>query len=83
MLGIPSEIVGPVIGGLVAFSLAGINWLWSLSGRSSTIEFLDRRLTALEKSSEARSQRMDEMGQRLARIEGMLSQLVENTRKEV
>lgn len=76
------QLVSPLVGGGVAFLIAGIGWIWNLSTRTASVEFLERRISALETDSRARSVRIDDMADRLARIEPMIAMVVEKLIKE-
>lgn len=76
-----NELVGPLSGGFFAFAIAVLGWIWNLSGRTAALDYLERRIDALEKSSIARDQRINEMAERLARIEALMTSLVDHFRK--
>lgn len=74
---ISTELSGPLLSGGLTLILAVAGWIWYLANKTSKIEYLDRRLTALELSNAARNMRIDDMADRLARLEPMISFLVE------
>lgn len=76
------QFVGPALGGIIAFAIAAIGWIWQLSNRAASLEYMERRLTALEAAAQARGGRIDDIADRLARIEPMIAILVEQFRKE-
>lgn len=64
-----NDFIGPAIGGAIVLLITLMGWIWQLANKTAQVEFLDRRMTALEAANNARGARIDEIADRLARIE--------------
>lgn len=70
--------IGPMIGGGIALLVAMFTWVWQLSNKTAMVEFLDRRTTALEQANISRGARIDEIADRLSRIEPLIAFAVDH-----